>query len=273
MKRPFLALFFLAAITAFLVACNSGGNEGATNRGPATVAGNGALDCKAASPSANGIPLKEAKLNIEHNATDLDTGFQGAIDSEGWECLQVIGPDGGVLSFRGVGELGKLGLTELFFESVEPANADVPIEEVLAALPEGDYTISGETMESGESLGTTSGTARLTHSIPAGPALQSPEEGAVVPAGDLVVSWSPVTTTITGADVTIIAYQLIIEKDVDPHPNMIGTFGLSMYLPATVTTITVPGGFLEPGTSYSWEVLAIEESGNQTLSSGTFETE
>ena len=30
------------------------------------------------------IPLKEAKLNIEHNATDHDTGFQGFIDSDGW---------------------------------------------------------------------------------------------------------------------------------------------------------------------------------------------
>jgi len=27
-----------------------------------------------------------------------------------------------------------------------------------------------------------------------------------------------------------------------------------------------------PGTAYKWEVLAIEESGNQTLSSGAFDT-
>ena len=27
------------------------------------------------------VPLKEAKLNVEHNATDEDTGFQGFIDS------------------------------------------------------------------------------------------------------------------------------------------------------------------------------------------------
>jgi hypothetical protein len=66
------------------------------------------------------IPLKEAKLNIEHNATDLDTGFQGAIDSEGWKQLDIIGPDGTVLAtFKGKGKLGKLGLTELFFETVD----------------------------------------------------------------------------------------------------------------------------------------------------------
>ena len=38
---------------------------------------------------ASDIPLKEAKLNIEHNATDKDTGFQGAVDSEGWQHLDV----------------------------------------------------------------------------------------------------------------------------------------------------------------------------------------
>jgi len=73
--------------------------------------------------------------------------------------------------------------------------------------------------------------------------------------------------------VTIIAYQLIIEKDVErPPAHMIGTFGLSMYLPRSVTRIAVPNGFLEPRTVYKWEVLAIERSGNQTLSSGSFRT-
>ena len=39
-----------------------------------------------------------------------------------------------------------------------------------------------------------------------------------------------------------------------------------------MTSIAVPDGFLEPGTAYKWEVLAIERSGNQTLSSGSFRT-
>ena len=54
---------------------------------------------------------------------------------------------------------------------------------------------------------------------------------------------------------------------------MIGKFSLTMYLSPSVTSITLPDGFLEPGIAYKWEVLAIEESGNQTLSSGEFETE
>ena len=220
------------------------------------------------------VPLKEAKLNIEHNATDNDTGFQGAIDSEGWEKLTVTGPGGEVLlSFNGRGKLGSLGLTELFFETVEPENKDVPIDEMLAKLPEGKYKIEGPVMENGEKGGRTVGTAWLTHDIPAGPALLSPAGKATVPAGDLAVRWEPVTKTIKGTDVKIIAYQLIIEKDEEPHEHMIGKRGLSMYLPASVTEITVPKGFLEPATPYKWEVLAIEESGNQTLSSSEFKTQ
>ena len=228
----------------------------------------------AAQASAESTPLKAAKLNIEHNATDEDTGFQGFVDSEGWQSLTFTGPGGEALSLTGRGALSNLGLTELFFETVEPANADVPLAEMLALLPEGEYTIAGAAIESGESKGQTTGTAWLTHQIPAGPTLLSPEAEAVVSASDdLIVSWSPVTATISGGDVTIIAYQLIIERDEKPHPHMIGKFGLSIYLPATVTSIPIPSEFLEPGTSYKWEVLAIEESGNQTLSSSAFRTE
>ncbi|HET8580520.1 MAG TPA: hypothetical protein VFL31_05935 [Nitrospiraceae bacterium] len=235
-----------------------------------------AASCSQGTPDPGGepIPLKEAKLIIEHNATAEDTGFQGFVDSEGWKSLTVTGPEGKVLTLTGQGKLGNLGLTELFFETVEPPNADVPISEVLKMLPEGNYTIEGPAIEAGEGKGRTIGTAVLTHTIPAGPDLLTPEEDATVPADkDLLVSWSPVTETIDGSPVNIIAYQLIIEKDEDPHPHMIGKFGLSMYLPPSVTSIPIPKAFLEPGTPYLWEVLAIEESGNQTLSSGAFRTQ
>jgi hypothetical protein len=227
---------------------------------------------RASAGSADVVPLKDAKLNIEHNATDEDTGFQGFVDSEGWRRLEARGPDGQILAFEGRGSLGKLGLTELFFETVEPANADVPIADMLAKLPEGNYTFEGPGIENGESTGRTSGTALLTHDIPAGPELVSPAEGATVPVRGVVARWKPVSETITGKPVTIIAYQLIVEKDVEPHPHMIGKLGLSMYLPRNVTSIALPDGFLEPGTAYKWEVLAIERSGNQTLSSGAFNT-
>jgi hypothetical protein len=218
------------------------------------------------------VPLKDAKLNIEHNATDRDTGFQGFVDSEGWQRLNVTGPGGEVLEFEGLGTLGELGMTELFFETVEPLNADVPIKDMLAKLPAGNYDISGPAIENGKSMGQTSGTALLTHKIPRGPKLLAPEEDARVPVRGVVADWKPVRKTITGERVRIIAYQLIIEKDVEPHRHMIGKFGLSMYLPRSVTHMRVPNGFLQRDTAYDWEVLAIERSGNQTLSSSSFKT-
>jgi len=51
---------------------------------------------------------------------------------------------------------------------------------------------------------------------------------------------------------------------------LIGKMGLSMYLPPDVQEITIPSEFLEPETDYDWEVLAIEESGNQSLNSSMF---
>ena len=225
-----------------------------------------------ATDSNAAVPLKEAKLNIEHNATDRDTGFQGFVDSEGWRRLDVRGPRGKVLTLKGRGALGNLGLTELFFETVEPENKDTSIKRMLAKLPEGNYRIAGTAQENGKRAGRTAGKALLTHDIPAGPRLVSPAEGATVPTRGVVADWEPVSKTITGKPARIIAYQLIIEKDADPPRHMIGKFGLSMYLPPSVTSIDVPDGFLEPGTAYNWEVLAIERSGNQTLSSDSFKT-
>lgn len=225
------------------------------------------------SAAGDAIPLKAAKLIIEHNATDLDTGFQGFVDSEGWKTLELTGPDGKVvLSFTVHRDLGELGLTELFFETVEPENADVPLDEILSTLPEGTYTFLGRATEAGGGPGPTKGTVAFTHRIPAGPQLIAPAQGAVIAHTGAVARWAAVTQTIKGGPVTIIAYQLIIEKDVEPNPKMMGKFGLSIYLPPSTTSLAIPDGFLEPGTNYKWEVLAIEEGGNQTLSSGEFST-
>ncbi len=225
-----------------------------------------------AKPKGSVVPLKEAKLNIEHNATDHDTGFQGGIDSDGWRYLDIAGPEGVQFHMEGKGKLAELGVTELFFETVEPANADVPLTEMLKNLPAGNYTISGRAMVDGESSGETAGTAWLTHTIPAGAELRFPAKGEVVPADDLVMRWDAVTKDLEGGPIKIIGYQLIVEKDTPVHPHMIGKWGLSMYLSPSITSMAIPRGFLEPNTPYKWEVLAIEESGNQTLSSSEFRT-
>ncbi len=52
-----------------------------------------------------------------------------------------------------------------------------------------------------------------------------------MPVRGVVARWEPVTKTVTGEPVRIIAYQFIVETDAKPHPNMIGKLGLSIYVP------------------------------------------
>ena len=74
------------------------------------------------------LEFSYAKMLIEHNATDEDTGFQLAVDGEAWKRLDIIGPDGKrVLAVRARGRMRQVGFTEMFFETQEPENAEVPI--------------------------------------------------------------------------------------------------------------------------------------------------
>jgi len=215
--------------------------------------------------------IEEAKILIEHNATDEDTGFQGFADGEPWNSLTISAPDGEqILTATTQGGFFDFGVTEFFFETNEPENAEVPIADVLARMPEGDFTVTGDTVEEGEG----SLDATLSHAIPAGPVVLTPADGAMgVDPATVVVSWDPVTKNINGADVTIVGYQVIVEKDAVPDfPQGFARPALSVYLPSTATQLTVPSGFLDANACYDFEVLAIEESGNQTLTSAAFET-
>lgn len=217
------------------------------------------------------IKFSYAKLLIEHNATDEDTGFQMAADGEAWNRLDVLDPDGNpVLSVTARGSIQDLGLTEMFFETQEPENAEVPIPEVLANLPEGDYEFEGISVDGVEM----DGVATLTHAIPAGPVILSPDEGEVVdPGSDLEIDWEHVTETIDGDPVNVTHYQVIVEKDEKlTHPGF-GRSLFSVHVPSSITSMRVPAEFLEARSPYKFEVLALEESGNQTLSSSEFETE
>jgi hypothetical protein len=215
------------------------------------------------------IPFSDVKILIEHNATAEDTGFQVFLDGEPWNRLDIEAPNGRpLLEIRGRGQLRTLGLTELFFETNEPANADVPIEELLARFPEGEYEFEGRSIE-GEEM---TGTATLTHAIPKGPEIVSPTEGAVVDPAHTVIRWNPVTETITSAPVAIVGYEVIVTKPIDVPPPGFSKPVLSVHVSASTTSLTVPPEFFEPGITYDLEVLALEAGGNQTITSSTFMT-
>lgn len=251
-----------------VLAIESSGNQ--TLSSAAFETGTG---CTNEEPPEEDTPvLKAAKLLIEHNATDEDTGFQGFADGDPWNELVIRDPDGErILTVYPETGLFDFGLTELFFETSEPPNDEVPISEVLARLPEGTYTFIGDMVDGDDS----EITATFTHTIPAGPQLLTPSDGSTdVDANNTVISWQPVTQDINGSAVTIVGYQVIVEKDKKPqYPQGFAQSLFSIYLPATATSIAVPSEFMESGETYAYEVLAIEASGNQTLSAAEFETQ
>jgi hypothetical protein len=162
-------------------------------------------------------------------------------------------------------------LTELFFETSEPENGEVSIAEVLARLPEGTYTFTADMVDGDVSTLTT----QFSHKIPAGPELISPADGAAdVDPNHVVVSWEPVSADLNGQSIHIVGYQVIVELDEAPqYPSGFAQPVFSVYLPATTTSVSIAAAFMESGKSYKYEVLAIEESGNQTLSSAAFQTQ
>jgi hypothetical protein len=79
-----------------------------------------------------------------------------------------------------------------------------------------------------------------------------------------VVAWNPVTQSIDGDPLNIVRYEVIVEND---------DLNFDVKYPAqTGTMLTVSLELLQPDTDYIGEVLAVEESGNQTITEFCFTT-
>ena len=80
----------------------------------------------------------------------------------------------------------------------------------------------------------------------------------------LVIAWNPVTESIDGEPLEIVRYEVIVEND---------DLNFDVKFPAgTGTMLSVSLELLQPGTTYIGEVLAVEESGNQTITEFCFTT-
>jgi hypothetical protein len=212
------------------------------------------------------VELDDATIIVEVNSTDGDAGFQIFLDGEGWRRVSIYDPNWRqifkVRTRGGVREIG--GGTELFLETAEPEYEDLDeLQELLDLLPPGDYRFYGRTVE-GDWL---YGTAELTHVIPAGPEIVEPEEFAVLDPDDpVVIEWQEVTETILPvgySELAIEGYQVIVEDEESGNE-------FNVTLPDDATQVTVPMQLIEENTLYKFEVLAIEESGNQTITERFF---
>lgn len=202
---------------------------------------------------ASQIPFSESTIIIEFNSSDEDVGVQFFIDADGWREVEIFNPRGKqIFEAEAEGRLLKQGGgTEMFLESEEPTLDELPLEDFFRLFPEGVYRFSGRTVD-GERL---VGSDEFTHDIPAGPDIvtpEVPEEGCAqdVPL-PVVIAWNAVDTTIDGEPIEVAEYEVIVGDVFD------------VFLSGT--QVTVPMELLEAGTEYSFEILAIEEGGNQTI--------
>jgi hypothetical protein len=206
---------------------------------------------------ARAIRLADATMIIEVNSTDRDAGLQIFLDGEPWSRMAVSAPDGRtILDVDAKSRLDRFGLTELFSESHEPEFSELSLREFKQRFPEGTYTFAGRTVEGRRLVGR----AALSHDTPNGPQITSPAAGATVPERGVVASW---TRGRQPSGVQIAGYRVIVERE---RPLRV----FNADLPASVTSVTVPAEFLEPGVEYKLEVQAIENSGNQSISELTF---
>jgi hypothetical protein len=227
------------------------------------------------------IPFDEADVFAELNDTDGDLGFHALIDGEAWDRLVLRAPNGRtILRVRPSRSLGQQGLTEIFFESDEPGFDELAPEEFFERFPEGDYEVSGRTLE-GDEL---ESTARFSHRLPAPPGgievsgiAIDPElvdcEGplTLVPT-PVTISWDPVTRSHpelgrTDQRIRVASYQLVVERE---EPELLV---YSVDLPPSVTELEVPAGFIELGEEFKLEIVVRARNGNQTAVESCFAVE
>ncbi len=201
------------------------------------------------------IQLSIARIYWEFNSTANDLGVHVLLDGEDWMSLRITNPNDNVIfQVKGRGPYRELGMTELFFEGAEPSLEEVPLEALLARFPEGEYEFEGRTVDGQE----IEGEAEFSHAIPAGPVVAS----TVGPPDFLQISWSPVSAPPPGfpnEPIEIVEYQVIVES-------------FQVTVPAAVLSVTVSPEFVSTLASgeHQFEVLAIDESGNQTITEGSF---
>ena len=221
--------------------------------------------------------IATAKLIIEYNATDQDIGVHGAFDDHGWRTLCVFDPTGRlVLEVTPQSQLRDLTMAGIFFESREPPASEFSFADLEATFPEGEYMVRAESFD-GKIL---VGTATFTHDVPAPPTIDAPvlaadprdTKRAPVPLEDLTVTWQDVSETVAGGPVDITGYEVIVTKEVDDDPNGFSRPTYDVHVPPTLNSLRVPAEFLEADTVYEVEVLALEVSGNQTITVGFFKT-
>jgi hypothetical protein len=198
------------------------------------------------------VPFAVARVHFEQNVTDGDAEVVIEVNGgdTGLAKLTVVSPDGRTLIDFTAPDATALGIRQFRFESPEPRT----VESLKSAYPKGVYTFAGTTA-AGEKL---HGTSTLSHRLPVAASLLKPEAGARgVSTRNLKIIWTPVKNAAS--------YIVSIEQDeLD--------VSITSKLPGSVTTFTVPDGFLLPATKYTLGIGTVTDEGNISFTETTFTT-
>lgn len=236
------------------------------------------------------IPWDVAEVFFELNNTDGDLGIHALVDGGPWKRMKIYDTrERKILAVAARGRLRRQGVTEIFFESAEPTFDELAPEDFFDRFPEGTYEVEGVTLE-GDDLDSET---EITHAMPAPPvptvntvaaAQQCDDEepgydAPLIVADEYVIAWNPVTTTHPalgspqGAPgLVVVNYQVVVEAEFEVDGEDFASI-FSVILPPDVTEMTIPAEFMAQAGEFKYEVLAREESWNQTAIESCFLTE
>jgi hypothetical protein len=213
--------------------------------GPFSAAGGG-------SSGSRGAPrlVVPVELFIEYNATDGEASLQAFFDGPAWTRVRVVGPAGRTIveTRDPSGVLGVVDLTELMSESPDPT-----LTQLLKMFPPGDYSFRGTAL-GGDPF---EGKGRLSYDLP---------DPVVIIAIDptvpvIIWTWAPRRRSPIQE---LASVQVVLE-------NARG-IAMGFDLHPSTTSFVVPAEFLEPGTAYQVDVVAIAANGNRTVTESAFVT-
>ena len=194
--------------------------------------------------------FEEAEIFAVLSATDEDAQVFILIGSEiPIQRLKIRGPDGDVrhrVTFRDGENIGQADVT---FESPEPS-----LEDLQQAYPEGEYIFWGRATDGTKLFSI----AELSYEFLDAPEIVYPSEGAT---GITTVGLGLIWNEIPDAE----AIRLEVEDEEEE-------VAFKIDLDGDATSFVVPDNFLMPETVYVFDIKAIAENGNQTVSDVEFTT-
>lgn len=225
-------------------------------------------------------PFSRANIFFELNSTAGDVGVHVSLDGESWKVLRIEDPRGReIVELEPKQGAKTIGLTELFFEGSEPPLVEVSFARFLQLFPQGDYRFLGRT--TGNQL--LRSVDALTPELPCPVTVVSPSATVPVAPDRVVIRWEPAPGVFnpdtgicrTNQDVELASYEVIAEIK-NEAAGLVRH--LNVELPADATEVPVPRTFIDqglllPGTEFVLEVIAIEDSGNKTITEGVFQVE